>query len=261
MEVIKMTLKTIVCISFIVLSLMLAGVSEAKIEGLVAHYKCDEGSGTEILDSSGIGNNGTIVGKADWGEGKYDKAFQFDGATYIDLAGKDFQQKPKDAITLCVWVNHEASGEDKEIFECIGTGHGSGQYHVEISPSNTMRWFHRDETSTEVFNVRGFGTVPVGKWTHIAGTYDSGSKKAILYINGELVKELDGTGADLSTDWDVSATIGQHGKVRWFKGLMDEFYLWDRALTASEIIQVRDNKTASVSPSGKLTTTWADIKQ
>lgn len=249
-------------IAFICLIGLMTGYvgNAAQVEGLVAYYEFDEGSGAKILDSSGVGNDGAIVGNASWGAGKYNKAFQFDGATYIDLAGEDFQEKPKDAISLCVWVNHEVSGEDKEIFECIGTGHTSGQYHVEISTSNTMRWFHRDETNTEVFNVRGFGNVPVGEWTHIAGTYDSASKKAALYINGALVQELDGTGADLSTDWAVSATIGQHGNVRWFKGLMDEFYMWSRALTESEIVKVRDQQIAAVTTIDKLTTTWGEIK-
>jgi len=231
-----------------------------KNEGLVAYYSFNEGNGTDVKDSSGVGNNGVVQGKANWKNGKYGKAFYFDGATYIDLNGKDFKNKPKDAISLCVWVNHEGSGDAQEIFQCIGTGHAQGQYHVEVRTDLTMRWFHRDETNTDVFNVRGFGKVPIGEWTHITGTYNSKTKKAVLYINGVLIKELDGTGADLSTDWNVNATIGEHTKIRWFRGLMDEFYLWQRDLSADEVQQIMNQEMKAVDYQNNISSTWGQIK-
>ena len=58
---------TIVCISSIVVSLMFAGLSDAKInpESIVGIWLFDEGKGDAAADSSGNGNDGEING-ATW---------------------------------------------------------------------------------------------------------------------------------------------------------------------------------------------------
>jgi len=255
-----MRISAIVFTCLIGLSLIYPADADLK-DGLVVYYKFNVETGTDVQDSSGLGNHGTVTGKASWKDGKFGKAFYFDGVTYVDMNGKEFKKKPPKAISLCVWVNHEGAADAQEIFQCRGTGHEQGQYHVEIQTDLTMRWFHRDETNTDVFNVRGFGNVPKGLWTHIGGTYDSATKKAALYVNGALIKELDGTGADLSTDWDIDATLGVHANTRWMKGLMDEFCLWERALTAKEVAEVMNQEIAPVMPLDKLAGTWAWVKE
>jgi hypothetical protein len=47
-------------------------------EGLVAHWKFDEGSGGTATDSAGT-NNGTLVGDTTWTAGRIDGALSFDG--------------------------------------------------------------------------------------------------------------------------------------------------------------------------------------
>ena len=47
--------------------------------GLVGSWHFNEGSGTTAYDSSGRGNNGTLVNGPSWVDGKYGKALEFDG--------------------------------------------------------------------------------------------------------------------------------------------------------------------------------------
>jgi hypothetical protein len=97
--------------------------------------------------------------------------------------------------------------------------------------------------------IRTRDPVPLGKWFHVALTYDGSSQASglILYINGRraacqiirdrLTKNITGGGND-------HLTIGQRFRDRGFKnGLVDEFKVFDRALTPLEVAQLHDQKT------------------
>ena len=54
---------------------------------------------------------------------------------------------------------------------------------------------------------------------------------------------------------------GQRDKnSRWFDGLMDEFYMFARALSEDEIKEVMEREFLSVQPADKLATTWDSLK-
>ena len=80
---------------------------------------------------------------------------------------------------MAAWLNINAVAAEQELFDCIGTGHGDGQYHFEIRSGGAMRWFHRDASQTRIFSIQA-GNVPTGEWAHIAGTYDSKAAQAVL---------------------------------------------------------------------------------
>jgi len=48
-------------------------------ENLVAHYRFDESSGTVLMDYSGQGNHGRIMGNPAWVTGQWGSALEFDG--------------------------------------------------------------------------------------------------------------------------------------------------------------------------------------
>ena len=202
----------------------------------------DEVDDGVVLDMTANGNDGLLTQDADLEDGKFGSALKF-------------------GVTMGAWLLLDDIGSDHEIFDCIGTGHDSGQYHFEIKPGGAVRWFHRDETNTTIFNIQT-GVVPAGEWTHVIGTYDSDSGEAVLYINGEEIMKAAGNG-DLSTDWAVGAGIGQHKGGRQLRGLMDEFYMFSRALTPEEIVILMNGEfgpNLAVEAAGKLTTRWGSIK-
>lgn len=83
--------------------------------GLLAWYKLNEGSGTNIYDSSGNGYDGQVVGTANWTNGVINGGFYFTGNNYIittNLAnnlpeftvtfwasGNNFSSSPTGAVT------------------------------------------------------------------------------------------------------------------------------------------------------------------
>ena len=101
-----MTRLTIICISFIVISLMLVGQSSAAVDldDAAGIWLFDGSSGNTATDSSENGNNGTFVGDPERVDGKFDsKALEFDGAgDYVEVAHSPSLEINHE-ITIVVW--------------------------------------------------------------------------------------------------------------------------------------------------------------
>jgi hypothetical protein len=247
--------------SIAVLVMMGAGVMFAKADlsdpTLSLYYGFD-GDGETVKDGSINGNDGKVVGKVNREGGVYDQAIALETDTWIDMNGPEFKNGPVDGFTLAVWINHTGSGSPQTLLDAIGTDHENGLFHFEIRPAG-FRFFHRDGTNTAVFNINPGPVIEGNKWVHFSGTYDSESGDAKTYIDGEETHSAAGTGK-LSNNWGVSAGIGHHKNGRWFEGLLDEYYIFGRALPADEISDVMNGTFTAVEPADKLTTTWGSIK-
>jgi Protein of unknown function (DUF1553)/Protein of unknown function (DUF1549)/Concanavalin A-like lectin/glucanases superfamily/Planctomycete cytochrome C len=115
--------------------------------------------------------------------------------------------------------------------------------------------------------VRTREPVPVQTWLHVAVTYDGSSRADGLkiYLNGRpapcdvvrdhLYKNITGGGGD-------NITIGERMRDRGFKdGLIDEFQVFNRELTALEVAQIHDGnrlRELLVKPAGALTAAERD---
>lgn len=244
-----------------VLTIMVVGIVTAKAavdDSTLSVYYNFDGEGEIVKDSSTSGNHGKIVGNINREEGVFGNAIALETNTWVDMNGPEFENAPVDGITLAFWVNHTGPGGSQSVFDAIGTDHGSGLYHVEIE-ANGVRWFHRDGTQTQIFSIRQGPAIEANKWVHFAGTYDSESGDVKTYFDGEETNSAVGAGK-LSDNWGVKAGIGHHNNGRWLNELLDEFYIFARALSADEIMDVMNGALLSVEPTDKLATTWGSIK-
>ncbi|EDO39745.1 predicted protein [Nematostella vectensis] len=195
--------------------------------------------GTVVEDSSGYANNGYLVGGSilvHFNEGKCgNAAYTYCGD--ILFHGDTFQGKPYVAATIAAWVKLKEVEGSHSIFDTIGISHQCGQFHFEVN-NGAVRWFHRNETQQTIFSCNAEGEqVKADKWTHIAGTYDSATGKAKVYINGLLRNMTTGSGL-LSRDWLTRAGIGDHKANRPLKGFVDDFRIYNYALNKAEIFQL-----------------------
>ena len=248
-------------ICFAALVVMVAGTisvdAEINDSTLSVYYSFD-GEGETVKDHSSNGNDGMIVGDVNREDGVFGTAIALETNTWIDMNGPEFKNGPVDGFTLLVWVNHTGSGDPQTLLDAIGTDHGNGLFHMEIRPGG-FRFFHRDGTNTTVFNINPGPVLEANTWVHFAGTYDSDSGVVKTYVNGEETHSATGSGK-CSNNWGVSAGIGHHKNGRWYNGLLDEYYLFNRALPADEIMDVMDSSLLAVEPADKLATTWGIIK-
>ena len=206
---------------------------------LVAYYKLDEGFGTTAYDSSENGNDGTIYG-ATWVDGKIGKALSFDGSDdYVDLPD-DIITAPSlraNGSTLIAWVKVEPSLTGRKgivgIAACdsgwsvFGLDYYNGKVRLETY-DNTLG-YQRIESTTNIND---------GKWHHIAGTYDPSDKKMRIYVDGV----LETTSSELvSPGWSTGSSLNFIGKCSmtgdyFFNGTIDEVKIYNRALSAEEIL-------------------------
>ncbi len=227
-------------------------------ETLSVYYSFD-GEGETVVDGSLSGNNGTIIGNVNRVDGVMGKAIVLETDSWIDMNGPEFKNLPSDGFTIATWVNHTGSSDPQTLLDAIGTDHGSGLFHMEIRPAG-FRFFHRNHTNTTVFNINPGPVLEANKWVHFAGTYDTESGEIKTYVDGEETHSAVG-GGELAANWGVSAGIGHHKNARWFNGMLDEYYIFARAVSADEIQQIMEGAFVTpVEPQDKLSTTWGNIK-
>jgi len=232
--------RLIYLVSFVLVLVLAGNAFTADDPSLVIYYSFDDVSGI-IADQSGKGHDGTVQGNvtADT-DGKQGGAAKFARGGYLDLDGPNFpvEDIPTSGITLAAWVKCENTGEHHAIFDARAD-EGTWIIHPELRSDRQFRWVLRAYGMSTIFDIRA-GSVTWGQWLHYAGTYDKESGKAILYINGEVVSEVDlASGTDIAGDWDDGARVGLSiDSARPFTGLMDDFFLFKRALSQSELKKV-----------------------
>ena len=83
-----------------------------------------------------------------------------------------------------------------------------------------------------------------------------------IYVDGERTHNAKAGNAKLATNWKVTAGIGHHKNGRWYMGLLDEFFLFARAISKEEVKEIMDGDFVTpVKSLDKLSVTWGKIKE
>jgi thioredoxin 1 len=207
---------------------------------LVIYYSFDSVTGI-VADQSGNGHDGVVRGNVTAeSQGKHAGAAKFATGSYLELDGPGFPAEdiPTSAITLAAWVKCVNTGGHHAIFNARASD-ATWLIHPELRSNGQFRWLLRAYGGLTIFDIRA-GSVTWDEWLHFAGTYDKASSKAILYINGEVVREEDATNPrDIAGDWDRGARVGYNiDNARPFTGLMDDFCLFTEALSPANIKKI-----------------------
>ena len=234
---------------------------------LVLYFDYEDFDGDTVLEKSGRGYDGAINGDVTQSnDGKFGKAAHFASGSFLDLDGTNVKAEdiPTEGMSLLAWINVEAVS-DMAIFNARAAD-GTWLIHPEARGDGNYRWLNRGPNpSRTIFDIRA-GENKAKEWIHYAGTYSRADALAVLYINGEKVGEekarLD---TPIAGDWGQGARVGYNiDNNRPFNGLMDDFNLWKRGLTAEEVKNIMNNglgvTLTAVEAQGKLATTWGRLK-
>ncbi|HNS20567.1 MAG TPA: PA14 domain-containing protein [Sedimentisphaerales bacterium] len=239
--------RKLVCLVPFVLLLGLASMVSAEIPrdpNLVIYYSYED-IGVMVPDESGRGHHGTVCGDVSsvpsgikwYLAGKFLGEWGPTGYSYLDLDSPNYAAEdiPRSAITLSAWVQCTKTGKDHAILSCRGSDN-TWVVHPQINDNGTFRWLLRAPGSVTIFNLNGVGTHGWDEWLHYAGTYDSKTGKGILYINGDVCSQIDVTKGQVIADWGTGARVGYNiDNARPFTGMMDDMYLFTRALSQDEV--------------------------
>ena len=204
-------------------------VSNTAPSGLVAAFGFNEGSGAMVVDSSGRNHTGTITNATWAAAGKFGGALQFNGqsswVTVPDTAALDLTN----GMTLEAWVNPAGLSGWRTAIMKESTGLSYALYANDNSPNPavTVRIGTADRSAA------GTSQLPLNTWTHLAATYDGAQLR--LYVNGVQAGSRAQTGNMVVSTGPLR--IG--GNAVWtefFSGLIDEVRVYNRALSAAEIL-------------------------
>ena len=254
----------LLCVSLMVMSLMFVGISSAKIDfgDCVGMWLFDEGNGNKAKDSSGTGNDGTIEGGAKWVNGKFGKGLSLDGSDdYVEIEHDDSLNVGAEH-TIALW------------------------FKLDKPPAGGMGVVTKDDWAPGFWwdggNIRHHTHDPAAKlhfidaawdpdtdWHHIAVTWDG--EAFGVYLDAKEIGEGVTTAnigrnplSDKPLLIGIYLATGQHGQWGAFLGaIIDDVAIFSVALDNDDIETLMNDglKTAAdIEPSGKLTTTWADIK-
>jgi len=245
-------------------------IDSASLVGLWLFNDLDEGDIAE--DTSGNGNDGELMGKPEWVDGRFGSGLEFNGSNYVAVPDSDILDMT-DTVTVMFWF---ATDKKMGVFEDRQAVVGKHylEYEVGIYPAGAIHTYTSDGAGNydEGINTIIAGKLEdgdadweVGKWYHMAWTLDG--KHEIAYVNGVLIGEFDkpneGTRAGIH-----KLEIGRReGGTLSFTGLIDEVAVFNEALE-QEDIQIAFERgleealgISAVFPVDKLATTWGQIRK
>ena len=200
--------------------------------GLVALYTMDG----NVQDTSGKNYHGTVSGTTSYDVGYAGQALVLNGTNaYVDLPIGPLISSLTDTTVATHVYFGGGSGSWQRIFD-FGSGTSSYMFLCpRQGTTGNMRFGIRSATVNEQI-VNSPGVLTVG-WHHVAVALDSQAKTITLYVDGERIA----SGATALLPKDLGKTtqnwIGrsQYAADAYFLGSIDDFRIYNRALSAAEV--------------------------
>jgi hypothetical protein len=255
--------------TFALLALALTGCSQGRLDvvglapDMVAHWPCDEGSDSKLLDHSINKYDGTIDGATWIPDGRFGGALHFNSGNSVFVPS--FPQATK-SWSLSLWVRPSAwafpadSGINYYI-TLISTeiafmsGWEMNAHLPPAQPPNNYRaWEYHfaypkgGDAGGNPYKYYDCDCVDANQWTHLVAVVDSAAMQMSFYKNGEL------QGAQAITDLIQPQVTGYSPLYmgtwslggRNFVGDLDDIVIYGRALTAAEVASLYTQPAPSV---------------
>jgi hypothetical protein len=227
----------------VVVCVLLAGsISFAgSIDAPVAYWALDETSGKTANDSAG-NNDGTVI-NGTWTAGKIGGALNFSSG-YVDC-GDDASLDITGLITVSGWIKTTMTTESSVVAKwdaSVTNGDGLQTCYDLLINHNGIGYaeFHLRGSNLGP-SIYAISTIQVndGMWHLVTGVYDGSFIK--LYVDGLLQGSTAYSGGIFSAPGEnVYIGNSDEGAERIpFTGLMDDVRIYDYALSASEVYQLR----------------------
>ena len=163
----------------------LSGAAIAQDPSLVGWWRLDEASGTAATDSSGNGNNGTLIGNVTWAPGMVGTALSFSGNSLVKgtNSGTNFPVGNA-ARSMAAWVMLPAKVSGSYGILSTGTNDSSktNAMNLSINSDGTVG-FTTGNTTSNWAKTR----IDDGNWHHVTGVYEGSSTNVSrIYVDGRL---------------------------------------------------------------------------
>ncbi len=233
---------------------------DADAVGGVWHF--DEGAGDAIADSSGNGNDGSLVGAPEWATGKFGAGVRF---AFADGNYAIVPVSHSNTATVMVWA----------LYTGIPTGN-TGLIHAQATDedlggadtkmigiwleNSSLLWGRIIDPAGGRVNLPKNAELQADTWHHIAVVVDAAAGTVSQWVDGAMVGDA-AYGGELGEFNFLK--IGRQGTETW-EGLLDEVGYFTEALSQDDITGIMQlglqSVTTAVEARGKAATAWGAIK-
>ncbi|MBA3846927.1 MAG: autotransporter-associated beta strand repeat-containing protein, partial [Planctomycetes bacterium] len=219
------------------------------VDDLIAHWRLDESSGVVVSDATGNGHDGTIVaGSPVWmpGAGRIDGALSLDGEGDPISLGVSTALQPA-SLSLTYWVKRTTDwstvndapiwAKDTDLWD--GMGWYAQILDVPATPDRAVG-FAADGPNAAWVAADANTFFPIGRWTHVAITFDTGTNAVAIYRDG-VAQALSTVG----TPATITASASLKNMARRCEAPYDDMRLYGRALTAGEVLALVNERRST----------------
>ncbi len=272
-----------IVLGLIIMNWVLAGTIHARLTGpelleaAVAIWTFDRTERNKdndpfVEDVSGNGHDAVMVNKPALVDGQFGKAVEFNSGrkNYLEVPHhEDFDLD--EAISISVWVKRPPRLQATDIapYFILEKGgewqHGRPTFGIALHKVfNNMFYFWYQG------GFQGVNGIKDDQWHHYVVVAKDRERDPSMYIDGEL-KEVEHRDGQRVIALEPSPGRALHiGAVfperfdSWSNNTIDDLAIFNVALSQADVERLGkgvDNSIFAVSPSGKLATTWAILKQ
>ena len=249
-------------------------------DGLVSYWTFDERdiADNTVKDVWG-NNNGTIVGAPKIVTGQVGDALEFDGAKdYVNLTNLGDFGSQVGTSTFEAWVKTDFKNDWTTLFKVLDAGCNMA-WAIDVNRSakagflfaeDVVHYYVRQKSAAGCNDIAVQIEFPLsdGKWHHVVfAIADAAKPKIDIYMDGESQEVIVGKEKKLDSFAPFIEPIyigaaNNRGKVeRFFPGTIDEVRIYNRPLTAPEVMRnFRSKIGLSVEPAEKLPIVWGALK-
>ena len=225
---------------------------------LVAYWRMNEGTGTSAKDIIGV-KNGTLTNSPTWDKSMPFKpdnsSVYFDGSNdYADL-GSPFQSTFRAAHTIAFWIKvvdgipgtaytpnlfGVSESSNHRIFAIVGNASGSDDGKISF-------YYKDGSTQVQTRTDSAFFSDGENNWVHVAFTVTQATNGVKIYKNGVQIDTTEASGSmnnvtmsniTLTDNFLVGARNNNGSSNYWYNCYINQFAIWNEALTSSEIVSI-----------------------
>lgn len=235
----KRLLSLLMCVSLL-LGLVPVALAAAPEDGLVAHYDFNEIQEGVVRDLTGNGHDGEINGSvtAD-ADGKEGTAARFDGASYIEIPDDDALDFAGGDFTVALWIKMDENPP--------------GGWHTVLQKGRLTEtaWYGFFMNGSQVhysedlvIQSQAVAAAIPGRWMHACAVH-SAAGNIKIYIDGQLVKQMDTCNQGISSDYPLQLGFSGVNEGEYLTGALDNLRIYGRALSDTEVQELYATEEAA----------------
>jgi hypothetical protein len=203
---------------------------------LLARYSFDGNAN----DSSGNANHATTIGSPTFVAGMYGSALNLNGASQYAMIPAGIMASVTN-FTIAAWVYWNGGSAWQRIFD-FGNDTTQYMFLTPSSGSGTLRFvISTNGNAVGAEQILETAPLPVGQWRHLAVTRNGNTAR--VYTNGVLA--VSGTVTIAPANFNPALNYlgdSQYPADPFFNGRLDEMYIYNYALSSTEITRLAANQ-------------------